>query len=186
MSPPEVWGPAVWTLIHALSVKVNEHAYPYIKAHLFAQIKRICGFLPCPECSADATIFLAKINVTDLKTKTDFINTFYLFHNYVNKKKFKPLFNHSKLELYNNYNIIHVINNFIAKYNTKGNMKLLAESFQRKLVVNEFKSWITRSIVAFIPLQNIPPPIKAETIVAHDNVTIIIEEVNVADVEIVV
>ena len=66
MSPPEVWGPAVWTLFHTLIEKVNDQAYPFIKVQLFGQIRRICGFLPCPECSSDATIFLAKVNVNDL------------------------------------------------------------------------------------------------------------------------
>ena len=164
MSPPEVWGPAIWILFHTLSEKVSEQAYPFIKGQLFAQIRRICGFLPCPECSADATSFLAKINVNDLKTKVEFRNTFYLFHNWVNAKKRKPLFNYSKLAAYNNYGIIPVINNFISKYNTKGNMKLIAESFQRKLIINEFRSWFTKSILAFRPPQNIPSHIPEITI----------------------
>jgi hypothetical protein len=163
MSPPNVWGPAVWTLFHALSEKVSEEAYPFIKFQLFSQIKRICGFLPCPECSADATKFLAKININDLKTKIDFKNVFYLFHNWVNAKKRKPLFNYSNLSSYNNYGIIPIINNFIHKYNTHGNMNLIAESFQRKLVVNEFKSWITKTIMAFKPPQNIPSLVSVTT-----------------------
>ena len=164
MSPPEVWGPAVWTLFHTLAEKVNEQAYPFVKAQLFAQIRRICGFLPCPECSSDATIFLAKVNINDLKTKFDFRNTFYLFHNMVNAKKRKPLFNYSHIASYNNYGIIPVINNFISKYNTKGNMKLLAESFQRKFVVSEFTSWFKRNILAFTPPQNVPSPISEAVI----------------------
>ena len=43
-------------------------------------------------------------------------------------------------------------------------MKLLAESFQRKLVITEFKRWFTRTIVAFTPPQNIPSSI-SETII---------------------
>jgi hypothetical protein len=180
MSPPEVWGPAVWTLIHTLSEKVTEQAYPFIKGQLFAQIKRICGFLPCPECSADATNFLAKINVNDLKTRVEFRNTFYLFHNWVNVKKRKPLFNYSKLAAYNNYGIIHVINNFISKYNTNGNMKLISESFQRKLIVSDFKSWFTKTIRAFTPPQNIPSLIsvtKEEQTNATENNFIFTEDI---------
>ena len=164
MSPPEVWGPAVWTLFHTLAEKVTEQAYPFVKVQLFGQIRRICAFLPCPECSADATNFLAKVNVNDLKTKIDFRNTFYLFHNTVNAKKRKRLFNYSHISSYNNYGLVHVINNFISKYNTKGNMKLIAESFQRKLIVGEFKSWITKTILAFTPPKSIPYPISEITI----------------------
>ena len=194
MSPPNVWGPAVWTLFHTLSEKVSEEAYPFIKFQLFSQIRRICGFLPCPECSADATKFLAKININDLKTKIDFKNVFYLFHNWVNAKKHKPLFNYSNLSSYNNYGIIPVINNFIHKYNTHGNMNLIAESFQRKLVVNEFKSWITKNFLAFKPPQNIPSLIsvtKEEPIVVEEPIVtveepIIVEELVVVKEHIVV
>ncbi len=159
MSPPEVWGPAVWTLFHTLAEKINEEAYPYISVHLFKMITRICKFLPCPDCSIDASNFLAKIKMSDLKTKTDFKNTFYLFHNYVNAKKRKRLFNYSNMSVYSKYRLVDVVNNFISKYHTKGNMKLLTESFQRQLVIKDFKNWFTNSINAFIPRVNIPPSV---------------------------
>jgi hypothetical protein len=150
MSPPEVWGPATWTLFHALIEKINDKSYNNLSKDLFIMIKRICKYLPCPECASDATIFLDKIKITNIKSKTEFKNTFYLFHNYVNAKKRKPLFNYSNMFIYSRYKIIPVINNFIQKYNTKGNMKLLAESFQRELILKEFKSWIQGNITAFI------------------------------------
>jgi hypothetical protein len=80
MSPPEVWGPAVWGLFHTLAEKVNPYAYPFIAKRLFNVIVRICRFLPCPECSTDASNFLAKIKIENLKTKDDFNQMFYLFN----------------------------------------------------------------------------------------------------------
>ena len=68
----------------------------------------------------------------------------------VNAKKRKPLFNYSNVASYNNYGIVPVINNFISKYNTKGNMKLLAESFQRSFVIKDFLSWFKVNSRAFI------------------------------------
>jgi hypothetical protein len=172
MSPPEVWGPAVWTLFHTLGEKINEEAYPYVSNELFKLIVRICKFLPCPECSNDASNFLAKIKMSELKTKTDFKNTFYLFHNYVNSKKRKRLFNYANLNVYNKYRLIDVVNNFIANYHTKGNMRMLTESFQRQFVVKDFKNWFTKSMKAFIKRVNIPPSIRtiklAETIAQSD------------------
>jgi hypothetical protein len=189
MSPPEVWGPAIWTLFHTLAEKVTEQAYPFVKVQLFGQIRRICGFLPCPECADDATKFLAKININDLKTKDDFKNTFYLFHNMVNAKKRKPLYNFSNLDIYKKYTLIPVINNFIFKYNTKGNMKLIAESFQRKIVLTEFKSWFTKTIKAFVLSQNIPSPIlkiKIEEPVSQEEPAVSQEEPAVSQEEPVV
>ena len=89
MSPPAVWGPAVWGLFHTLSEKINEHSYNSIYKQLFLQFQKISAFLPCPECSRDASIFLGKIKIGNLKSKNDFKNLFYLFHNYVNAKKRK-------------------------------------------------------------------------------------------------
>ena len=163
MSPPEVWGPAIWTLFHVLTEKINDTAYNQISPQLFHFIVRICKFLPCPDCSTDASNFLAKIKLSDYKNKTDFKNLFYLFHNRVNAKKRKPLFNYGNINIYKNYNIIPVVNNFINNYQTKGNMKLLSESFQRQ--------WFTGYIRAFIPVINIPPQI--------NNVITPVEEMNV-------
>jgi hypothetical protein len=156
MSPPEVWGPAVWTLFHTFAEKINEADYPYVSQSLFKMIVRICKFLPCPECSTDASKFLAKIKMSDMKNKSDFRNTFYLFHNYVNAKKRKRLFNSANMPIYGKYRLIDVVNNFISKYHTKGNMKLLTESFQRQLVIKEFKGWFSSYIKAFVPRVNIP------------------------------
>ena len=96
MPAPEIWGPAVWKLFHTLIEQLNEEAFVIIGPQLYSQFVRICKFLPCPECAADATNFLAKINFqTNIKSKLEFRNTFYLFHNWVNAKKRKQLFNYA-------------------------------------------------------------------------------------------
>jgi len=159
MSPPEIWGPAVWRLFHTLSERINENAYSVLAPQLFNFIVRICKFLPCPECSNDASNFLAKIKISDMKNKTEFKNTFYLFHNWVNAKKRKPLYNYSNMGIYNQYRLVDVVNNFIANYHTKGNMKLLTESFQRKLIISDFKRWFTYSINGFMPIISVPQPL---------------------------
>jgi len=158
MSPPEVWGPTVWTFFHTLAHKVNEQQPPIFFQQIFGKIKTICQYLPCPQCSQDATAFLAKTNVNDIKTKQNLIDKMYIFHNYVNNKKKKKLFNYSNINKYNNNNLILVYNNFIQNYNTRGNMKLLAESFQRSLIIADLKKWITQNIRRFFetPVTTLP------------------------------
>ena len=78
MSPPEVWGPPIWTLFHVLAEKINEHLYPFYAGQLLNVVKHICSALPCPECTNDATIFLSKIKLQDLKTKDDFKKMIYI------------------------------------------------------------------------------------------------------------
>jgi hypothetical protein len=171
MSPPEVWGPVIWSLFHTLSEKISEHSYNKIYPQLFLQFQKICKFLPCPECSRDASIFLEKIKIRNLKTKHDFKNLFYLFHNYVNAKKRKQLFNYANINIYKNYRIMNVINKFFAHYNTKGNMKLLTETFQRQFIINDFKKWFSSNITAFFQ-PNIPSTINNSQVITQIDETI--------------
>lgn len=150
MPSPEVWGPPTWTLFHVLTQKINEEHFKTIMPQLFNHIKRICSFLPCPECSQHAKLFLDKININDIKTKSDLINIFYIFHNVVNQRKRKGLFLYSNLNKYKMINVADAFNSFVTVYNTNGNMKLLTESFHRKLIINQFKMWLKNNIKFFI------------------------------------
>jgi len=181
MPAPEVWGPATWTLFHVLAEKVNQVVYPRIAGQLFDVIRRICSALPCPECAQDATIFLSKVKLHELRSKNDFKNMIYMFHNYVNSKKRKPLYNYANLEIYKRYNIVSVFNRFISVYHTKGNMRLLSESFQRQLIVRSVREWFSRNVCFFIsreqPAQSTGEVgVASETIVAVEET--VVEEPN--------
>lgn len=147
---PNHWGPPIWTLFHTLSAKIREDSYSVVGPQLFNFIRKISMYLPCPECSEHATQFLANIKPNGYSTKTDLQRLVYVFHNVVNKRKNKPLPGPEIMNEYNNNDIIKVYNNFISAYKTKGNMKLLADTFQRQLIVNEFKSWMKKYIRAFM------------------------------------
>ena len=184
MSPPEIWGPPIWTLFHTLIEKINPNAYPFVIGSMFNMIVRICKFLPCPECSKDATNFLAKINLSDYKTKLEFKNMFYLFHNWVNSKKRKPLFNYGNINQYANRNLILVINNFISKYNTKGNMNLLTDSFNRGFVIRDFIAWFRGNSRAFVDPPLTTPLLVVEPVVLIEDIVPKVEDIvsNIEDI----
>jgi hypothetical protein len=177
MPAPEIWGPAVWNLFHTLIEQLNENAFQVIAPQMYSQFVKICKFLPCPDCASDATNFLAKVNLSHIKSKVEFRNTFYLFHNWVNARKRKQLFNYGNILIYGKYNIIVVINRFLSVYHTKGNMKMLNESFQRSLIVSTFKSWFTSVIGAFMPA----PPKPIEEVKEVKEEPVIQEEVKVEE-----
>jgi len=189
MPAPEIWGPAVWNLFHTLIEQLNEDAYQAVAPQLYSQFVRICKLLPCPDCASDATNFLAKVNLTHIKSKVEFRNTFYLFHNWVNARKRKQLFNYGNILIYSKYNIIVVINKFLSVYHTKGNMKMLNESFQRSLIVSTFRSWFTSVIGAFTPppkvQQSIAIEVKEEptAVAQEEEVTAVAEKEEVKVVE---
>ena len=178
MPPPEVWGPAVWSLFHTLTSQINPNAYPHVSSSMFSFIFRICKYLPCPECASDATVSLARIDINKYKTKESLQDMLYSFHNWVNKKKRKPIYKYIDMNKYSNLNLVSVINTFIMNYHTKGNMNMISESFQRQFVLNDFKKWIKRYIHAFIPdmIVNNPEPVNdiplIDTVVSDDSKTI--------------
>jgi hypothetical protein len=147
---PNTWGPPIWTLFHTLAEKIKEEEFTTLMPQIIFNIRKICSALPCPECSQHAMEFFKKVNVAGIKSKEDLRNLLCLFHNLVNKRKGKSLLKHDLVsELYSNKNLIEVYNNFIRVYQTNGNMNQLAESFQRKLIVLNFKKWIMQNFIHF-------------------------------------
>ena len=84
---PNNWGPPIWTFFHVLTFKIKDERFNDLFPTLFGYVKRICRNLPCPECAQHASQFLTRVNISGIKTRTDFQNLMYFFHNLVNKKK---------------------------------------------------------------------------------------------------
>jgi hypothetical protein len=140
---PEIWGPPIWLFIHSLVFKLKDEMYCHVGKQLFNMIKRITAYLPCPECSQHAVKFLSGINTDTIKTKEELIRVLYLFHNSVNVRKNKPLYNFSDLNKYESVNLQQAYNNFRKVYHNRGNINLLAESFQRDLLLKDLKIWLS-------------------------------------------
>ena len=156
MAPPEQWGPPIWRLFHVMAAQLNDDRMVPI---VLAYICQICAYLPCPECSKDATDFWTRVKrPTD---KQGLIDILYNFHNHVNRKKRKPPHDYNTLYSYNKVNLIAAYNDFIRVYNTRGNMNLLMESFQRNMIVAEFRKFLVLNISKFsnANLPNSPPDI---------------------------
>ena len=146
---PKQWGGPTWTLFHVLAEKIKEEEYSALYRELFSQIYQISCLLPCPECSGHAKLFLSKINVENLKTKTDLINMLYVFHNTVNARTHSKPFKYEELAKYKSINIISAFNNFSRNFNTNGNMKLITDNFHRKQFLINFRKWIMTSVTKF-------------------------------------
>jgi hypothetical protein len=162
---PNRWGPPIWIFFHVLAEKINEEQFHSVFPILFGFIRRICRILPCPECSEHATIFLSKVNPAGVKNKDDFRNIMCIFHNVVNRRKQKTIFDRAKLtERYGGVGPIIAYNGFAGAFHTKGNMKLLADTFQRNLVLSDFKKWFLNNIRFFIPRPTIKQPVPIDVV----------------------
>jgi hypothetical protein len=139
------WGPAIWLLFHTIVEKIKQPDDVRMSRELFYQIKNICKHLPCPDCAIHATNFLANVNINKINSKMDLKDILYIFHNSVNTRKNKVLFSVNELDTYKNMNLSFVINNFIMNYSTHGNMKLIMDAFQRKLIITQFYNWLVKN-----------------------------------------
>ena len=98
-----------------------------------------------------AKLFLSKIDFAKIKTKDDLKRILYIFHNAVNKRKNKPAFNINYIARYSTSNLAIAYKNFVAAYKTNGNMKLLADNFQRKIIIKNINLWLSRNHQLFLP-----------------------------------
>jgi hypothetical protein len=73
----------------------------------------------------------------------------YIFHNVVNKNKKKELFNIAYLNIYKNKSLIKTYNDFVSVYHTKGNTKLMADSFSRSITLKQVKSFLLNNRQCF-------------------------------------
>lgn len=158
---PSQWGPPIWRLFHIFAANIREDRYNQLKGDIFLFIRRISSVLPCPDCSAHATAFLNRVSNEKLKTKQGLIDVLCFFHNTVNNRTQKKIYNHADLNMYQYQNIIHSYNIFIQYYKTTGNVNLIPESLQRTMVVNDLKQWLMSNYKSFIlpRIENIPPVI---------------------------
>jgi hypothetical protein len=148
--PAAKWGNSTWKFFHTLAERLDTEAPREVVTSLFTLFVQICKFLPCPSCAEHAYRTLSRVSPRECSTKQELVNIMYLFHNQVNARRKVPLFNYADMSHYKTLNISLVVNEFIQRYQTRGNMQFIAESFQRELIVQSVIHWI-RSNVAYLP-----------------------------------
>lgn len=143
------WGKHTWILFHTLSIRIKEESFPIIGPQLIQLIINTCKYLPCPECSSHATKFLSKCRLSTIRTRKDLIHLLYIFHNCVNHRKHAATFPYEKLENYKHVNIAKAAIAFQLHFQTKGNMRLIIDSFHRTTLVKRFIEWIYNNLHHF-------------------------------------
>ena len=145
-----VWGPATWAMLHCLVLKIKDDANNMTQ--LKSLISSICDNLPCPDCQAHATQFLAQVNVPlIISSKENLINFLHAFHNNVNKRIGHREF--SKIEhdnVYSRANTLNIIKYFLSIMDQNiHNEKLMMLSFHRKRSVKIITEYFDKNIHKF-------------------------------------
>ena len=104
-----------------------------------------CISLPCPDCSNHAMRFFANAPKHTWTTKNGMKTGLFMLHNVVNRRTRKNVQPISILEQYASKNLALCYNHFISVFHTKGNMSLIADSFQRQLLIGGLKKWLMQT-----------------------------------------
>ena len=147
-----VWGPATWTMLHCLVLKIKEDTIPI---HTLVSLKNIivyiCDNLPCPYCAAHARSTIQKSNfdkISDILTLRVFV---FEFHNKVNERLKKQTMDYSThLERYKNVKLVDVINTFIKVFNNNSGTTMMLYSFHKKQVIQKLKEYFRNNANLYI------------------------------------
>ena len=140
------WGTVSWILFHWLAANINEDFYQRSRGQLHSIITNIMYNLPCPTCKQHAIQFLKEYDIKKAKTKSQFIQYFYFFHNKVNNRKKKVIPDRSILESYTKMNGVDIINNWYKKFTN--NLGINMNDFMNKQNIAQVKELMIRFITS--------------------------------------
>ena len=145
------WGEAIWFLFHTTAEKIKDEHFQSKKYEMINIVKAICTNLPCPKCTDHATAYMKKLNIESIKTKQDWKDFLYKFHNEVNARKNFPEFPHSELDTkYQKANTVKVINYFLSVYREKsGNVQMIATEMSRMRILRNAQQWFINNLSCF-------------------------------------
>ena len=103
-----LWGKSTWTLLHTLAARIDDASYKKLKSELHRLFLTICSNLPCPECTRHARDFIKIVRLDTVSNKQLFRSMLYQFHNNVNKRIGKPVYNMEDIVVYEKYNLMVV------------------------------------------------------------------------------
>jgi hypothetical protein len=146
-----VWGNTTWYLFHTLIHKVKENEFNNLKNDFEYVIRTICANLPCPDCSEDATKLLNKVNFNNINSKQELKLLLFNFHNKINLKLNKPLFDENELDpKYSKANFNAIYNNFFIIFGSNSNTpQLMSVAFHRQHNLPKIKIAIDKIMSKF-------------------------------------
>lgn len=141
------WGRHIWFFFHSFAESIDSVCYIRNKDYVCNLLKQVCLHLPCPECSEHAKRYVYySLHGKNIKTKDELKQYFYDFHNSVNIRTGKPIFNN--IEVYKNINFHKVIHNFVIIF-TKPAGKNFNDMFYKKHITNSITTFINSNKSCF-------------------------------------
>ena len=123
------WGAPTWTFFHVLPEKLSNKNFIKNKDGIIRLITTICNNLPCPYCREHAAAYCKLLIDNKINTKDKLKNELFIFHNNVNKRINKKVFDKTILDKYKNIDIFKAY-------------RLFDKQFYKQYVANhDFQGW---------------------------------------------
>lgn len=145
-----VWGTPTWVFVHTLCTKLKEESFWQMKDSILFFLARIWSLLPCPDCASHAVPLWQQMQPERIRSKEDLEMCVLSFHNRVNHRLNKPMFPPEVLQFYQSQSLIQMFANFHRVFQTRGNMQMLTESFQRDQLMLQLRQWLRSSAMHFV------------------------------------
>ena len=107
-------GGLMWIMLHSFAEKLKEEIFNSNKTEIINFLKDFYNGLPCETCRIDAINYLE--NYTNLNSQADLKKYLYDFHQTVNKKLHKRIFDETVLLQYESVNVIEIFELFNSKW----------------------------------------------------------------------
>ena len=145
----EQWSIPTWIFLHTLAERISDKFMKENNEEVLNIIKTICFILPCPTCREHATYFIKKIHHNQVKTKEDLKSLLFFFHNKVNKRLGKRVYQNKNLSVYKNRRFDIITLNFLNAFSKKYNSRLLAgfisQNSKRKTETRRIGDWLKKN-----------------------------------------
>jgi hypothetical protein len=99
------WAHPTWSFLHTLFENIPNSHFLANKTTILNYLSGMLRLLPCPDCANHASTYLSRNKLENIKSVTDGRQFFFRFHNDVNRRLRKSLFDINKLTIYKNRSI---------------------------------------------------------------------------------
>jgi hypothetical protein len=166
------WGEPCWQFFHVMAETVREDRFAVARSDILQIIAMMCSNLPCPDCAAHATQYLAAHQgLRGANTKDALRLALCAFHNSVNQRKGRlPLFDPADLAAtYGRANVTDVAARALFFFQSRHSAPpgvLVPNTLSRDRTAAMVRAWITANADKFCVAAAIAPVVVADAAAA--------------------
>lgn len=138
------WGPICWIFLHTIVEKIKPKSFDSKKEILFQIISDICNNLPCPNCRKHSSNYLNNNNIRKCNTIHDLRMFIFNFHNTVNRRLNKKIFESKDLEKYKRCNFKELIKRFNLVFKKQYLFTKTMDGWKRRKITEDIMTKIKK------------------------------------------